>query len=168
MRLYAEDPWDAFRPVGGRRHRLAAPAGPGVRVDTALHANAPLPSAYDPLIAKVLVAAVDRPAAIARLRRALDETVIGGMQTDLGFLRWLVDEPGFAAGDYDTSLIEERWGEGPAARSGGRRPRGRGRRGRARRPSPATGGAGWPAERRDGRGHERRGARRWEARRSTR
>jgi acetyl/propionyl-CoA carboxylase alpha subunit len=113
VRLYAEDPWDAFRPVAGDVTAWQLPAGPGVRVDTALHANAPLPSAYDPLIAKLLVVAADRPAAIARLRRALDETVIGGVQTDHGFLRWLVDEPGFAVGDYDTSLIEERWGDGP-------------------------------------------------------
>ncbi|MDP9292888.1 MAG: hypothetical protein M3O90_00455, partial [Actinomycetota bacterium] len=52
-------------------------------------------------------------AAVARLRRALDETLIGGLQTDLGFHRWLVDEPGFGAGDYDTSLVTERWRSGP-------------------------------------------------------
>ena len=113
VRLYAEDPWNGFRPVAGDVTAWQLPAGPGVRVDTALHAHAALPPAYDPLIAKLLVVAADRPAAIARLRRALDETVIGGVQTDHGFLRWLVDEPGFAAGDYDTSLIEERWGAGP-------------------------------------------------------
>jgi acetyl/propionyl-CoA carboxylase alpha subunit len=59
------------------------------------------------------VHADDRPAAVARLRRALDETVIGGVETDLGFLRWLVEEPGFASGQYDTGLIERAWGDGP-------------------------------------------------------
>ena len=51
--------------------------------------------------------------AIDRLRRALDETLIGGLQTDAGFLRWLVDDPAFVAGDYDTGLIAERWRNGP-------------------------------------------------------
>jgi acetyl/propionyl-CoA carboxylase alpha subunit len=50
---------------------------------------------------------------VARLRRALDETLIGGVQTDLGFLRWLVDQPSFADGRYDTSLIPQEWGSGP-------------------------------------------------------
>jgi acetyl/propionyl-CoA carboxylase alpha subunit len=50
---------------------------------------------------------------MARLRRALDETVVGGVQTDLSFLHWLLVEPGFVAGNYDTGLIEERWGKGP-------------------------------------------------------
>ncbi len=113
VRLYAEDPWSDFRPVAGNVTTWHLPDGPGVRIDTALHAHATLPLEYDPLLAKLLVLADDRPAAIARLGRALDETVIGGVQTDLGFLRWLVDEPGFAAGDYDTSLIADRWGDGP-------------------------------------------------------
>ncbi|MGH2456466.1 MAG: hypothetical protein ACRDHD_09455, partial [Candidatus Limnocylindria bacterium] len=53
--------------------------------------------------------------AIDRLRRALDETLVGGVQTDLGFHRWLVDHPAFVAGDYHTGLIAAAWGEsGPA------------------------------------------------------
>jgi acetyl/propionyl-CoA carboxylase alpha subunit len=61
------------------------------------------------------VVADSRPAAVARLRRALDETLIGGVQTDHGFLRWLVDDEAFASGRYDTSLVAERWGSGPPA-----------------------------------------------------
>jgi acetyl/propionyl-CoA carboxylase alpha subunit len=68
---------------------------------------------YDPLLAKLMVHAADRPAAVRRLRRALDETAVGGLQTDLGFHRWLVDEPAFVSGEYDTALIAERWGDGP-------------------------------------------------------
>jgi acetyl/propionyl-CoA carboxylase alpha subunit len=113
VRVYAEDPHDSFRPVGGTVTAWQMPAGPGVRVDTALSAGAPLPAEYDPLLAKLLVVAEDRPAALARLRRALDETLIGGVQTDLSFLRWLLDEPGFASGRYDTSLVAEVWGDGP-------------------------------------------------------
>jgi acetyl/propionyl-CoA carboxylase alpha subunit len=52
---------------------------------------------------------------VDRLRRALDETLIGGVQTDLGFHRWLVDQAGFVTGAYDTGFIGEHWGEtGPA------------------------------------------------------
>jgi len=109
VRLYAEDPYDGFRPVAGRVTAWQMPDGPGVRVDAGVEAGTDLRPEYDPLLAKVMVHAADRPAAIARLRRALDETLIGGVQTDAGFHRWLVDEPAFAEGSYDTGLIAERW-----------------------------------------------------------
>jgi acetyl-CoA/propionyl-CoA carboxylase biotin carboxyl carrier protein len=113
VRVYAEDPHDGFRPVSGAVTAWHLPGGPGVRVDTAMAQNTALPTEYDPLLAKLLVHAPDRAGAIARLRRALDETLVGGLQTDLSFHRWLVDEPGFAAGDYDTGLVPDRWGVGP-------------------------------------------------------
>jgi acetyl-CoA/propionyl-CoA carboxylase, biotin carboxylase, biotin carboxyl carrier protein len=112
VRIYAEDPYDGFRPTAGRIGAWRMPDGPGVRVDGGTEADTDLRPEYDPLLAKLMVHAADRPAAVQRLRRALDETVIGGLQTDAGFLRWLVDEPAFATGDYDTSLIPERWGDG--------------------------------------------------------
>ncbi|MEO8247066.1 MAG: biotin carboxylase N-terminal domain-containing protein [Chloroflexota bacterium] len=114
VRLYAEDPWNDFRPVAGDVTAWRMAEGPGIRVDTALTGPAQLPPQYDPLLAKLLVHADDRAAAIARLRRALDETAIGGVQTDHGFLRWLTDDPAFAAGVHDTGLIPDRWGAGPA------------------------------------------------------
>jgi len=113
VRIYAEDPHRDFAPVAGKVTAWRMPAGPGVRVDAGVEAAAPLPIEYDPLLAKLLVHADDRPAALARLSRALDETIVGGLQTDLSFLRWLVDEPGFAAGAYDTGLVAERWAGGP-------------------------------------------------------
>jgi acetyl/propionyl-CoA carboxylase alpha subunit len=113
-RIYAEDPHDGFRPAPGSVGTWEMPAGLGVRVDAGVSEDSPLPAEYDPLLAKLLVHATDRPTALARLGRALDETLIGGLQTDLSFLRWLVDEPGFATGSYDTDLIAERWGDGPA------------------------------------------------------
>jgi acetyl/propionyl-CoA carboxylase alpha subunit len=113
VRLYAEDPYDAFRPTAGRIGAFVMPAGPGVRVDTGTEPDSDLRSEYDPLLAKLMVHAHDRPAAVARLRRALDETLIGGLQTDAGFLRWLVDDDAFASGAYDTGLIADRWRSGP-------------------------------------------------------
>ena len=114
VRIYAEDPYDGFRPTSGRIGAWEMPSGPGVRVDAGIEADTDLRPEYDPLLAKLMVHATDRPSAIRRLGRALDETLVGGLQTDAGFLRWLVDEPGFAAGDYDTGLIEDRWAAGPA------------------------------------------------------
>ncbi|MBA2263070.1 MAG: ATP-grasp domain-containing protein, partial [Chloroflexi bacterium] len=113
VRLYAEDPFDGFRPTSGRVTAWRMPEGPGVRVDAGMAEETDLRPEYDPLLAKLMVHAVDRPSAIGRLRRALDETLIGGLQTDAGFLRWLVDDDAFAGGRYDTSIIPERWGSGP-------------------------------------------------------
>jgi acetyl-CoA/propionyl-CoA carboxylase biotin carboxyl carrier protein len=113
VRIYAEDPYDGFRPTAGRISAWRMPDGPGIRVDTATEAWSDLRTEYDPLLAKIMVHAADRPAAVARLRRALDETLIGGLQTDAGFLRWLVDTTEFTSGAYDTGLIGDRWGTGP-------------------------------------------------------
>ena len=113
VRLYAEDPYDGFRPTTGRVTAWRMPEGPGVRVDAGMEADTDLRTEYDPLLAKLMVHADDRAAAVARLRRALDETLIGGLQTDAGFLRWLVDQPAFVAGDYDTGFIGREWGDGP-------------------------------------------------------
>jgi acetyl/propionyl-CoA carboxylase alpha subunit len=110
VRLYAEDPYDGFRPTAGRITAWEMPAGPGVRVDAGVEADTDLRPEYDPLLAKLMVHAENRSSAIDRLRRALGETVVGGVQTDAGFLRWLVDDEAFVGGDYDTGLIEERWG----------------------------------------------------------
>jgi acetyl/propionyl-CoA carboxylase alpha subunit len=112
-RVYAEDPHHAFAPVAGSITAWRMASGPGVRVDTGIDGPAALPIEYDPLLAKIMVHSDGRPAAIARLRRALDETLIGGVQTDLSFLRWLADEPGFEAGSYDSGLVDQRWGKGP-------------------------------------------------------
>jgi acetyl/propionyl-CoA carboxylase alpha subunit len=114
VRLYAEDPWQAFQPAAGRVGAWRMPDGPGVRVDAGAEAGLDLPTEYDPLLAKLMVHAADRPLAVSRLRRALDETRIGGVPTTLGFHRWLVDQPPFMSGEYDTRLVPDLWRDGPA------------------------------------------------------
>ncbi len=114
VRIYAEDPYDGFRPTAGTIGAWRMPGGPGVRVDTATEAGMALRTEYDPLLAKLMVHAESRPAAVARLRRALDETVIGGVQTDAGFLHWLARATPFVDGIYDTGLIEGEWVDGPS------------------------------------------------------
>jgi acetyl/propionyl-CoA carboxylase alpha subunit len=113
VRIYAEDPWNDFRPLAGSVTTWRPPQGPGVRMDGAVREGLQLTPEYDPLLGKLMVHAADRPAMVARLRRALDEMLIGGLQTDLGFHRWLVDQPSFASGDYHTGLIVAEWGSGP-------------------------------------------------------
>jgi acetyl/propionyl-CoA carboxylase alpha subunit len=115
-RISAEDPARAFAPTPGRVTRWILPAGPGVRVDTAIEPGDRVPPEYDNLIAKLMVHAGDRPSAIERLRRALDEWEVGGIQTTIPFLRWVTDEPDFGAGRLSTSYVAEHW-DGEAERA---------------------------------------------------
>ncbi len=110
VRLSAEDPARDFAPSPGRLTAWRTPAGPGVRVDSGVEEGSVVSPNYDPLLAKLMVVADDRPAAIARLARALDEFQIGGLQTTLPFHRWLVEQPGFAAADdLSTDYVARNW-----------------------------------------------------------
>ncbi len=113
VRLSAEDPARDFAPTPGRVRRWVMPSGPGVRVDTALEAGDRVPAEYDNLIAKIMVHGGDRTSAIARLRRALDETEISGIQTTLPFHRRVARHATFLAGDLSTGWVGEHW-DGPA------------------------------------------------------
>ena len=84
-------------------------------MDTAVETGEQVPPDYDPLIAKLIVEAADRPQAIERLRRALDETEIDGVQTTLPFHRFLVANEAFRAGNLSTRFVEEEW-DGPGER----------------------------------------------------
>jgi acetyl-CoA carboxylase biotin carboxylase subunit len=111
VRLSAEDPARAFAAVPGVVGRWAMPAGPGVRVDTATAAGDRVPPDYDPLVAKILVVDVDRERALARLGRALDETIVTGIQTTLPFHRFLVRDRGFRAGPLPIDWVDAHWDE---------------------------------------------------------
>jgi acetyl/propionyl-CoA carboxylase alpha subunit len=114
VRISAEDPGHDFAPTPGRISHWQMPAGPGVRVDTAIEVGDRVPPEYDNLIAKVLVVAPDRERAIDRLRRALDEAAVGGIQTTLPFHRFVARDPSFRAAALSTSWVEEHWLGGPA------------------------------------------------------
>jgi acetyl/propionyl-CoA carboxylase alpha subunit len=116
VRIAAEDPSRAFAPTPGRVGRWTMPSGPGVRVDTAIEARDRVPPDYDNLIAKLMVHAPDRDAAIDRLRRALDETEIGGVQTTLPFHRAVARSDAFRRGELSTGWVEVNW-DGAAARA---------------------------------------------------
>lgn len=112
VRLSAEDPGRDFAPTPGRVGRWRMPSGPGVRVDTGIEEGDRVPPEYDNLIAKVMVHAGDRDAAIDRLRRALDETEISGIQTTLPFHRFVAADPSFRAGLLSTGWVGEHWDGG--------------------------------------------------------
>ena len=107
-RLCAEDPARGFVPSPGVIEHLVAAAGPGVRDDSGVFAGATVSPHYDPLLAKLSVWAPDRPQALARLRRALGEYVVVGIQTNLAFLERLLATPEVAEGHYDTGFVERR------------------------------------------------------------
>ena len=104
-RVCAEDPDAGFLPSGGRVLQLDEPSGPGVRVDSGLYRGYEVPFEYDPMLAKLMVWAGDRPAAIARCRRALEEYAIVGVKTNLAFLRQVMDDREFASGRLHTGFI---------------------------------------------------------------
>jgi acetyl-CoA carboxylase biotin carboxylase subunit len=107
IRLNAEDPERDFMPAPGHITRFRPAQGPGVRVDTFVTDGTTIPPFYDSLIAKLVVWDVDRPAAIARARRALEETVIEGVPTTRELAIELLGSDPFRSGDYSTSTLGE-------------------------------------------------------------
>jgi acetyl-CoA carboxylase biotin carboxylase subunit len=105
-RINAEDP-ETFRPSPGQVTAYHAPGGLGVRVDSALYAGYSVPPHYDSMVAKLIVHGASRNECLMRLRRALDEYVVGGIETTLPLHRRLVREPAFIDGDYDIHWLEK-------------------------------------------------------------
>ncbi len=105
VRINAEKLPD-FTPCPGTVTQFHAPGGLGVRVDSALYAGYTIPPYYDSLIGKLIVTGTNRPAALARLRRALGELVIEGVDTTIPLFHALLDEPAVQSGDYDIHWLE--------------------------------------------------------------
>jgi acetyl-CoA carboxylase biotin carboxylase subunit len=103
-RIYAEDPVK-FLPSPGRITHLRVPDGPYVRNDSGCYEGAEIPVHYDPMISKLVVWGEDRARAVARMRRALDEYQVRGIETNLAFHRRCIRHPAFVEGDYDTGFI---------------------------------------------------------------
>lgn len=105
-RINAENPED-FTPSPGKIVGYHAPGGLGVRVDSALYDGYSVPPHYDSMIAKLIVHGTNRNECILRLRRCLDEFVIGGIQTTLPLHRRITNQPDFINGDYDIHWLEK-------------------------------------------------------------
>jgi acetyl-CoA carboxylase biotin carboxylase subunit len=105
-RIAAEDPYNDFLPSLGRVDFVSQPAGPGVRVDSALFAGCDVSYYYDPMLAKVIAWGHDRDEAIRRMRRALAEFVIVGVDTNIPLHLQLLEDRRFLAGDIHTTFLE--------------------------------------------------------------
>ena len=117
VRINAEDPSRGFAPAPGLVTRFRPPLGPGVRVDTAVEDGSEIPPFYDSLIAKVIVSDDDRPAAIARAVRALDELVVEGIPTTRELALDVLRSDGFRSGSYSTGYLDEMEEHLPSLRS---------------------------------------------------
>ncbi|HSS26128.1 MAG TPA: acetyl/propionyl/methylcrotonyl-CoA carboxylase subunit alpha [Mycobacterium sp.] len=107
-RVYAEDPARGFLPTGGRVLQVFEPSGVGVRVDSSLLPGTVVGSDYDPMLSKVIAYGADRDEALAQLDRALAQTAVLGVQTNIEFLRFLLADERVRAGDLDTALLDGR------------------------------------------------------------
>jgi acetyl-CoA carboxylase biotin carboxylase subunit len=104
-RVNAEDPV-TFVPSPGTIHAFSIPGGPGVRVDTAAHAECTIPPNYDSMIAKVIVHGRDRQEAIARMKRTLEMSVVEGIKTSIPLHLKVLNDPDFVAGRLSTHFME--------------------------------------------------------------
>ena len=105
-RINAEDPYNNFRPAGGRIETLHIPGGPWVRFDTAIYQGYAVPPFYDSMIGKLIVHAKTRDEAIRKLRSALCELTIEGVVNNADFQTEILSEDAFVSGAYTTDLIE--------------------------------------------------------------
>lgn len=107
-RVYAEDPGRGFLPTGGTVLDLAEPTGPAVRVDSGIEVGSVVGSDYDPMVAKIIAHGPNRRTALANLDRALADTILLGVPTNIDFLRFLLADPDVVAGRLDTALLDTR------------------------------------------------------------
>ncbi len=105
-RINAEDP-ETFVPSPGRITAFRVPGGPGIRVDTAVYADAVVPPYYDSLVAKLVAHGRDRAEAIARMHGALDGFVVEGIKTTIPLHKRILAEPDFIAGKFDTHFLDQ-------------------------------------------------------------
>ncbi|MEW5871875.1 MAG: biotin carboxylase N-terminal domain-containing protein [Chloroflexota bacterium] len=99
-RISAKDPWQRFMPSPGYLRQVRLPGGQGVRVDTYLYCGCTIPSEYDPLIAKLIVWGQDRPAAVQRMQRALQEFQLVGAANNLPMIQRILTQSDFVQGEY--------------------------------------------------------------------
>ena len=106
-RIYAEDPLNNFLPTTGNIINYTQPSGPGVRVDSGFDVGSQIGVHYDPLISKLVCWAEERHSAINRMIRALNEYVVGGLITNISFLKLIIDHPSFREGKFDINFLND-------------------------------------------------------------
>jgi 3-methylcrotonyl-CoA carboxylase alpha subunit len=106
-RVYAEDPSNGFLPSTGKLLQYIEPSGPGIRLDSGFTVGDEVTHFYDPLLAKLIVQAEDRAAAIQRMQAALKEFIVHGVVTNIDFLQAVLRHPDFADGKVSTRWVEK-------------------------------------------------------------
>ncbi len=106
-RIYAEDPDNNFLPSPGKILFLQEPQGPGIRVDSGIYSGWNVPPHYDPILSKLIVWAESRQSAIAKLSQALNNYVILGIKSNIGFLKKIIEIPQFINAELHTHFIDE-------------------------------------------------------------
>ncbi len=106
-RINAENPKKNFMPCPGKITGLNLPGGNGIRIDTGIYEGYTIPFTYDSMIAKIIVHGTTRNEAIAKMKRALEELVIEGVDTNADFIFEIIRTPDFIRGDFDTSFISK-------------------------------------------------------------
>ena len=112
VRIYAEDPANSFLPAIGPLAMFRPPTGPGIRLDTGVREGDEASIDFDPMLAKLIVHAPEREAAIRRMKRACEDFVLLGVTTNLGFLCDIMSHPAYHAGETTTDFIDVNWPEG--------------------------------------------------------
>ncbi|MEQ9593058.1 MAG: biotin carboxylase, partial [Cyclobacteriaceae bacterium] len=107
VRVYAEDPANNFLPDIGTLQTYSRPQGHGIRVDDGFEEGMEIPFYYDPMIAKLVCHAESRTDAIEKMIRAIDDYEITGLQTTLGFCKYVMQHDAFRSGDFDTKFVEK-------------------------------------------------------------
>lgn len=107
VRVYAEDPANNFLPDIGTLKTYQRPQGNGIRVDDGFEQGMAIPFYYDPMIAKLICHAETRELAMDKMIRAIDEYEITGLETTLGFCRYVMQHPAFRSGQFDTKFVEK-------------------------------------------------------------
>ena len=118
-RIYAEDPENHFFPSPGQIISWRTPHGPGIRLDEGVYSGWTVPDEYDPLLAKLVAWGADRPEALARLKRALQELLIEGIRTNTALFQRILADADFQKGAIHTRWLDERLGSLLSARAAG-------------------------------------------------
>ncbi|HEX5164787.1 MAG TPA: carbamoyl phosphate synthase, partial [Thermomicrobiales bacterium] len=106
-RVNAENAANGFSPSTGIIEGYVAPGGPGIRVDSHLYSGYTVPPNYDSLVGKIIAWGPTREEAVARMRRALSETLIVGIETTIPFYSYVMAQPEYTSGKLDTSMIAD-------------------------------------------------------------
>jgi len=106
VRVYAEDPESGFLPDTGKLKRYRIPKGPGIRVDDGMEEGSEVSIYYDPMVAKLVATGRDREAAIARMKRAIEDYEIEGIKTTLPFCHFVLNHEDFISGKFTTNFVD--------------------------------------------------------------